>query len=113
MIAAGFGQTEIVALLLQSGADPYARVRHGITALDTALIGVPNHDVSTVFRCQPSTVKLLLNHVPDITCCGDLAEVLTIQLKHCSEVDRVLEERDVSRLRPLLRGRRRAARATN
>ena len=103
MMAAGYGLTEIVRILLEGGADAYARKEHGLTALDTALIGVADTGRFTLTSCQASTVEALLEGAPELTYYGDLAEILFLRLKHCPEVDRILEEREVPRLRPRLR----------
>lgn len=106
MMAASYGLTEIVRMLLEAGADPYATKRHGLTALDSALIGTSDIDSFTLLNCRPSTVETLLDHAPDLTYYGDLLEVLLLRAKHCPEVDRILRDRKVSRLRPSVRGRR-------
>jgi len=59
MMAAGYGSEEMVALLLQRGANPRLSDDEGASALDYALSGVPDLDAFTLFRCQNSTVKLL------------------------------------------------------
>ena len=106
MMAASYGLTEIVRILLEAGADPYATKRHGLTALDSALIGTSDIDSLTLLSCRPSTVETLLDHAPDLTYYGDLAEELFLRAKHCPEVDRILRDRKVPRLRPRVRGRR-------
>ena len=99
MIATGHGQTEIVKIFLEAGADVYATKEHGLTALDAALIGTSDIDSFTMMSCQPATVEMLLDHAPDLTYYGDLAELTFLRLKHCPEIDKILEERKVSRLR--------------
>ena len=105
MIAAGYGQTEIVKILLETGADVYATKQHGLTALDSALIGISDIDGFTMLRCQPATVEMLLDHAPDLTLYGDLAELMFLRLKHCPEVNKILTDRKVSKLRPSKRRR--------
>ena len=59
MMAAGYGYTNIVELLLRRGADPAIADRHGATALDLALTGVSDIDRFTLFDCQNATVRAL------------------------------------------------------
>ena len=61
MMAAGYGYSDIVTMLLSRGADPARRDRHGETALDYALAGVSDIDRFTFFSCQNDTVALLAN----------------------------------------------------
>jgi hypothetical protein len=61
MMAAGYGYTDIVELLLKRGADPRITDRKGESALDWALAGTTDIDDFTFFRCQDSTVRALLN----------------------------------------------------
>jgi len=105
MMAAGYGQTEIVRLLLDAGADAYATRAHGLTALDEALIGTSDIDRFTLTHCQTDTVETLLDHAPELTFYGDLAEVVFLDLKRCPEVEQLLKERNVARLRPRLKGK--------
>jgi ankyrin repeat protein len=63
MMAAGYGQTPIVELLLRRGADPARIDGDGNRALDYALSGTLYH--ATFFNCQDSTVRALINaHAP-------------------------------------------------
>jgi ankyrin repeat protein len=59
MLAAGYGQRDVVQLLLARGANPTLRDGHGETAIDYALYGVTDLDDFTFFRCQPETAVLL------------------------------------------------------
>lgn len=59
MMAAGYGHREMVALLLQRGANPRIRNPKGETALDYALTGMTDSDEFTYFRCQNDTAALL------------------------------------------------------
>ncbi len=59
MMAAGYGNDRMVALLLRHGADPHLRTSGGKSALDLALTGVPDIDAFTFFRCQESTAAML------------------------------------------------------
>ena len=62
MMAAGYGYTPIVELLLQRGADPAHADGDGNRALDYALTGMLYR---TVFECHDSTVRALVAaHAP-------------------------------------------------
>src|SRR6266542_5907037 len=58
MMAAGYGYTPIVELLLRRGADPARVDSDGNRALDYALTGALDHP--TFFQCQDSTVGALI-----------------------------------------------------
>ncbi len=64
MMAAGYGQEEIVRLLLSKGADPRRRDPQGEAAVDLALSGTTDIDSFTAGRCQPGTVRALLEAAP-------------------------------------------------
>lgn len=64
MMAAGYGQEDIVRLLLANGADPRLSDAQGETAVDTALGGTTDIDNLTAGRCQAGTVKALLEAAP-------------------------------------------------
>lgn len=66
MMAAGYGYTDIVKLLLARGANPRLSMRDGVTAIDLARSGVPDVDRFTVFNCQEETVKALLAADPKL-----------------------------------------------
>lgn len=57
MMAAGYGYTPIVELLLQRGADPAPADGDGNRALDYALTGMLYR---TLFECHDSTVRALI-----------------------------------------------------
>jgi hypothetical protein len=70
MMAAGYGYTPIVELLLARGADTRAVDADGDNALSLALGGVPDIDRFTLGACQVSTVQALKRkdpglHLPD------------------------------------------------
>jgi hypothetical protein len=63
MMAAGYGHTPIVELLLRHGADPARVDGDGSRALDYALSGTLYR--ATLFECQDSTVRALIAaHAP-------------------------------------------------
>ena len=65
MMAAGYGHTPIVELLLRHGADPARIDGDGNRALDYALSGTLYR--ATLFECQDSTVRALLAaHAPPV-----------------------------------------------
>jgi hypothetical protein len=66
MMAAGYGNDAMVALLLSRGADPKLADRAGRRALDYALTGVADIDKFTLFSCQDSTVELLVKMSPAV-----------------------------------------------
>lgn len=66
MMAAGYGYTTIVKILLAHGADPRIATKDGITAIDLARSGVPDIDRFTVFACQDDTVRALLAANPKL-----------------------------------------------
>jgi hypothetical protein len=66
MLAAGYGYTDIVKILLAHKANPRLTASDGITALDLARSGVPDIDRFTVFHCQQDTVNALLAADPKL-----------------------------------------------
>jgi hypothetical protein len=60
MMAAGYGYTPIVRLLLARGADPRIRDLDGGTAVDYAVMGMTDLDRFTFFSCSDDTVRALL-----------------------------------------------------
>ena len=61
MMAAGYGYTDIVQLLLRRGANPRA------AALDLAVSGVADIDRFTLFQCQDETVRVLREANPSLS----------------------------------------------
>lgn len=66
IMAAGYGYTGIVRILLAHGANPRLTMRNGASAVDVARSGVPDIDRFTVFDCQDDTVKALLTADPTL-----------------------------------------------
>ena len=65
-MAAGYGYTEIVRLLLDHGANAHAVLPNGENALDAALSGSADIDRFTWGSCQSETVRLLRQRAPDL-----------------------------------------------
>jgi hypothetical protein len=66
IMAAGYGDTETVRLLLDHGAKPELATRQGVTALAAAATGVPDIDNFTAGHCQTATVQLLVERHPEL-----------------------------------------------
>ncbi|MGA3043637.1 MAG: ankyrin repeat domain-containing protein [Bryobacteraceae bacterium] len=64
MMAAGYGFTPLVELLLERGANPRAATAGGYNVLAAALGGVPDIDHFTVGSCQAETVRALKRKDP-------------------------------------------------
>ncbi|HUP60044.1 MAG TPA: ankyrin repeat domain-containing protein [Thermoanaerobaculia bacterium] len=64
MMAAGYDNKEMTALLLARGANPRMTEGDGSTALDFAIAGVPDIDRFTYFRCNQSTAAMLAKVSP-------------------------------------------------
>ena len=70
MMAAGYGYTPLVELLLERGANPRAQAADGYNVLAAAMGGVPDPDRFTLGSCQAATVHALKRkdpslHLPD------------------------------------------------
>ncbi len=70
MVAAAYGHTTLVELLLERGADPRATTRHGYNVLAAALGAVPDLNHFGLGACQSATVQILKRkdpglHLPD------------------------------------------------
>ncbi len=64
MMAAGYGYTDIVELLLRRGANPRVAGPDGVRAVDLAVAGVSDIDRFTLFSCQEDTIRVLRNADP-------------------------------------------------
>ncbi len=87
MMAAGYGYTGIVNLLLDRGADAYAQLDDGMNALSFAVLGVPDIERFTVADCQADTVKALRARVPDLRLPDSkpaLRRLAALKLKSCA-----------------------------
>jgi hypothetical protein len=66
MMAAGYGYTPMVELLLAHGANPRAATLDGYNVLAAALGGVPDIDRFTLGACQAATVQALKRKDPSL-----------------------------------------------
>jgi len=66
MMAAGYGYTPLVELLLERGANPRAATPDGYNVLAAALGGVPDIDRFTLGSCQAATVQALKRKDPSL-----------------------------------------------
>jgi Ankyrin repeats (many copies)/Ankyrin repeats (3 copies) len=66
IMAAGYGYTGIVRILLDHGANARATLPNGENALDRAITGVADIDRFTWGSCQSDTVRVLRQTVPDL-----------------------------------------------
>lgn len=85
MMAAGYGNTPMVELLLSRGANPELADRHGANALDVALTGAADIDRFTLFDCQSDTVRALLRARPSLKSRVAGSARAFARLKRCSE----------------------------
>ena len=86
MMAAGYGQEEIVGGLLKRGADPLRANTKGQTALDLALSRVTDIDAFTAGRCQTGTVRALLAGSPQLARRAGFAAQAAHYTKACPEL---------------------------
>lgn len=86
IMASGYGQADIVKLLLDHGADPKLAVRPGVTALAAAVGGSNDPDNHTAGTCQTNTVKLLLDRDSSLLIPGDSDAVETARKGGCTDV---------------------------
>jgi len=66
IMAAGYGYTEIVRMLMMHNADPRLTTDSGENALDRAASGVTDIDRFTYGSCQVETVRVLRQFAPDL-----------------------------------------------
>jgi hypothetical protein len=66
ILAAGYGNSGMVRLLLKHGADPRRTTPSGLNALTAALTGTLDFDRFTAGGCQPETVRILKAAAPEM-----------------------------------------------
>jgi ankyrin repeat protein len=86
IMAAGYGETDIVKILLDHGADPNLAVRPGATALAAAVGGSRDSDNYTAGKCQTDTVRMLLQRDSSLLIPADSEAVQAAQKGGCAEV---------------------------
>ncbi len=96
IMAAGYGYTDMVDMLLAAGADPYVETECGLNALTVSVAGVSDIDRFTLGSCQTATVRSLLERAPDLKLsenfAGSFARFLA-RWSGCREVVALLEGR--------------------
>lgn len=96
MMAAGYGDTAAVRLLLAAGSDPRKEDNDEKTALDYAVAGVPDIDEFTVGACQTETVQALLKKDPALKLVSGgfgKAERLKTRLRGCTTIAQLVDHR--------------------
>jgi len=96
MMAAGYGYTDIVNVLLDRGADAHLQMSDGTNALTMAVTGTPDIDRFTATDCQGSTIKALIDRVPDLKLGGSekvMRAVAAAKLKTCAGVAQLIGTR--------------------
>ena len=66
MMAAGYGYTDIIELLLKNGADARVADSEGFHAIDLAAAGVPDIDRFTLFQCHDDAIAALRAAAPSV-----------------------------------------------
>lgn len=92
MMAAGYGDTEMVALLLDRGADPYLEDQRGATALAAAAGGTSDIDLFTIGRCRTDTVKVLIERDPELRSRVDPWSLRAARWSGCKDVLTLLQK---------------------
>jgi len=93
IMAAGYGDTDMVRLLLDRGADPYRAVKPGENALGAAVGGSIDIDKWTLGDCQTETVTLLLERAPDLRLPRSVFgsfDIWKARMGNCAEVLRLV-----------------------
>ena len=93
IMAAGYGATDMVDLLLEAGADPRLRTPDGATALRAAVTGANDLDHFTLGQCQTDTVEAILARAPDMRLGDRFGDRLALRLarwRGCRKVVRLV-----------------------
>jgi Ankyrin repeats (3 copies) len=90
IMAAGYGYSDIVRVLLKAGADPSLKAVNGTDALSAAVSGVPDIDRFTVGHCQTDTVRALLTAAPGLKFDMDSIARRIAKFGGCTEVLRLV-----------------------
>jgi ankyrin repeat protein len=96
IMAAGYGDTDMVRLLLDGGANPHVGARPGENALGAAVGGFFDIDEWTLGHCKIETVTLLLDRAPDLRLPANIfgrLDLWAARLGNCAEVLRLIEGR--------------------
>jgi hypothetical protein len=86
ILAAGYGDAEIVGILLEHGADARLALPDGRTALSAAVEGSNDMDQYTAGSCQTETVQALLRHDPRLRVPAESAAARTASKAGCKEI---------------------------
>ncbi len=86
IMAAGYGYTDSVNLLLDAGASPYLKAADGTDALHAAVGGAADIDRFTVGHCQTEAVRALIAAAPDLKLRVDSAAYRVARFVGCAEV---------------------------
>ena len=89
ILASGNGQSEIVRLLLQRGADALHQGEDGRTALDVAIMGLSHMEGAPMGSCQAGAAEELLEAAPGLR--GTVRLDRVVQALHkCPEIEKLL-----------------------
>ena len=93
LMAAAYGDAEMVSLLLDAGADPHLGGQGWRNALEAALTGSLDLDGLTFSRCQPAAVRVLVERSPDLVAGGPAGRLgrFFVYARGCDEIERLIE----------------------
>lgn len=83
MMAAGYGNTEMVTLLLKHKADPRRKNEDGESAYDLALSGVTDVDAFTWVGCNETTIAVFEKTQPGIRATAKPSALRWAKMKRC------------------------------
>jgi ankyrin repeat protein len=86
VMAAGYGQTDIVRILLKHGANPRLEAPNGYSPLTAAVMGSYDIDAYTAGKCQAETVKALLERDPSLRLPRNSEAIQIARRGTCAEV---------------------------